>query len=822
LLTADAAGALPPALTRAIAACFEAKTPAVLESILGHTLAPFGLLLKLAVSDPVTRAWCWAGIGNTSRGRSGDWAVAPLAAVDAAHLLTLAKTLTAPELVWPAGAGAHAPRPTALVVPLDTKGERRGALAIAGPGLSATAVPLLEPFGALLGLAVEQVLQQTDPQLDHAHTALLLKAGQAIAEVTELDQVLQVICRQALRISGGVTAALLTPDADGAHLRCVMATGSHSDLLLGQRAPLASTAVGRAFGEQIELVVDAIGATPLGSVLGADAQRLQSGIYVGLQAQGRVNGVLGIWHTEPYFFGPRQERAVLQFAVNAAVALDNAGLHEAMRRSEERYRTLFQNALEIVMTLDLEGRLVSWNRAALQFLGVSPAELRGGVVKIDDLIMPQQAALMAALQARALEGHAVVPTEIEMRRPGGTTAFVELTVQLFQEGGQPQGVYLIGRDMTERRHLEAQVHQGEKLAALGQLVAGAAHELNNPLAVVLGTTQLLLRDPLAAAFGDDVRSIEAAAQRAKHIVKQMLTFARKHQEERGCVELAPLVERVLASLQPKLNEHAIVVERVLAADLPPIWGDVYQLEQVLDNLLHNAVHALAESHNPRRIRITAVPEGKLMRVSVADNGPGMAPQVLSRIFDPFFTTKAVGSGTGLGLSLVFGIVDKHGGSIRAESAPGQGAVFVVELPLSEQRSAPEVDPQSAAVVEGTILIVEDEFDVRLILGRALAQVGYHVEAVESAEAAIAELAANCYDLVITDMRMPGMSGRELFEQVRATQPDLRWVFVTGDTMIVSSETFLKQTGVPFLPKPFSLEELWTIVASSTARPAPSA
>jgi CheY-like chemotaxis protein len=190
--------------------------------------------------------------------------------------------------------------------------------------------------------------------------------------------------------------------------------------------------------------------------------------------------------------------------------------------------------------------------------------------------------------------------------------------------------------------------------------------------------------------------------------------------------------------------------------------------------------------------------------------------VLPRIFDPFFTTKEVGSGTGLGLSLVFGIVDKHGGSIRCESVHGQGATFIVELPAATA-AASEAAGLISSPTNSTILVVEDEYDVRLILERALSQYGYVVDAVPSGEAALAKTAEKHYDLIITDMRMPGMSGKELFERVRLTKPYLSWVFITGDTMSASSEAFLKQTGVPFLPKPFTLEELWDAVAASILR-----
>jgi two-component system NtrC family sensor kinase len=497
-------------------------------------------------------------------------------------------------------------------------------------------------------------------------------------------------------------------------------------------------------------------------------------------------------------------------------ALEKIQLYATIEQSAARYRDLYENANDFIGTMTMNGLFTSLNRAALQFLGYDEADVSH--LSLSDL-MPQNNArqpndVLNMLQSReAARG----VSELQVIRKNGSLAMLEIRSRVVFENDVPTAIHFIARDITERRQLEAQVRQGEKLAALGQLVAGAAHELNNPLAVVLGTTQLLLRDPLAMTFNEDVRNIEAAAQRAKHIVKQMLTFAREQEDVRAPVEVPLLINRVLQGMRLNFQRNAVQVSVTMAPDLPPIWGDAYQLEQVLDNLLHNAVQAIADGPRPsRRVGVEALTLGSMVQLRVSDTGPGILPHVLPRIFDPFFTTKEVGSGTGLGLSLVFGIVDKHGGSIRCESVHGQGATFIVELPAATV-AASEASGLISSPTNSTILVVEDEYDVRLILERALSQYGYVVDAVSSGEAALAKIAEKQYDLVITDMRMPGMSGKDLFERVRLTKPQLSWVFITGDTMSASSEAFLKQIGVPFLPKPFTLEELWDAVAASILR-----
>lgn len=993
-----------------------------------------------------------------------------------------------------------------IVLPLVAHGQLLGLIFLTSPHLQAADVELLQPFVQLFGLGLERLVQQVLISEDHQSTTLLLQANQALTAATKLNEVLRVICEQGLALTAGTTSAVLMPEPDGEHLRCIMAVGSYSDLLLGYRSKLKSSVSGLAFDKQHSYIVQTVQDEPQIDPIMKRLMPQYSGIFLPLLIQQRVVGVLAVGHPQSGYFNDQQTYGLTQFSVNAAIAIENAQLHESIRLSEERYRTLFQNALEIVLTLDLEGRIVAWNRAALQFLGVSPAELRGGTLSLYDLLTSATALRVREMQSQTLEGLPPLPVEIELQRPDGQPAVVEVTMQLFQEYGQPGGVYIIGRDMTERRRqqraltdqvaqltalhklstalnasldrdailqraaeaiahanrfecvgiylpypceqklsmvastgmhealashvrkvgpgtqlwetwqlgqvsttttsrlsplsqtlfgelgivshtfvplistsrvlgvlaigrvgseafadsdfqvlqtmaaqiaqsleniklyaaveqsaaryrdlyenandfigtlaidgrmlslnraaleffgysaddlprltlrdllppgersvaetleqlhqskmpanglelrvlrsdrstaiveirsrlvldgdeptaihfiardtterhqLESQVRQGEKLAALGQLVAGAAHELNNPLAVVLGTTQLLLRDPAAAHLNDDVRNIESAAQRAKHIVSQMLTFAREQEDVRGPVDVPLLIERVVQSSRTRLEQGQIALRVQVPSHIPAVWGDAYQLEQVLDNLLHNAAQALIDSSQPlRQISIIASTNDTRVRICVIDNGPGIAPQVLPRIFDPFFTTKEVGHGTGLGLSLVYGIVDKHGGTIYADSVVGQGATFTIELPAN-RTSAAHVAP---AVISGptnsTILVVEDEPDVRAVVERALSQHGYAVDAVDSAESALVRAGSKRYDLVITDLRMPGMSGKELFEQMQATQPQLNWVFITGDTMNTSSDVLLNQSGIPFLAKPFTLEELWDAVATS--------
>ncbi len=1091
------------ALSEAAAACLEQTGPQQALHCVQQALAPFGLAAWLALPPAASTAG-WQLLPQPAPALQQLFDAHPDAAPQLVAARIMHEALVTPgwldlapdlrrsedDLLHSIGALQW------VVLPLHSTGRILGVLLCWGPGLRRELLTALAPFGALLGTAFGRLLLTEGMQGD---AAALLRATQALTLPTDLDAMLRAVCEQATLLSGATTTALLVPQADDGALRCVMASGDGAELVLGRRRRLVDHIIGRLTRTQARLVIDdARQAVLLPPALRAHTP-LRSIALQTLYAQERLVGVLAVGHAAPRAFQPAQLQRLEQFAATAAVALENAQLQESLRRSEERYRTLFQNALEIVIALDLEGRIITCNRAALQFLRLSPAEVRGRALHIDEVLPAPAVAWVRSMQQRALLGGATQPAEIPLRAPHGSEAVIEMTLQLLQERGQPAGVYLIGRDITERhrqqerlsqqvaqltalhklslalsdslasqgllqraveaiaaaaqfavvaiylpqratlelsaasglssaaaqhagllalvrqvwqtghawlgttlevpawdgvawaleagaalalvplqaranygvllvgragqqafstaevrvvqtmaaqiaqalenmrlfraaeqsaaryrdlfenandfigtltadgrilalnraaleffgytaadlsrltlahllppqhaarvdevlellqhqavqaaqevemlradraiatieirtrllregdavvaihfiarditerRQLEAQVRQGEKLAALGQLVAGAAHELNNPLAVVLGAAQLLLHDPEATRFRDDLRTIEAAAQRARHIVRQMLTFARQHKEQPGSVDLALVVQRVVDGARLMLQRARVDLQVSIAPDLPPVRGDSYQLEQVLDNLLHNAVQALAQTPSTPQVRISVAPHGERVRLVVSDNGPGIAPEHRSRIFDPFFTTKEVGQGTGLGLSLVYAIVDQHGGTVQVESQPGQGATFIVELPTG----APQ--PQQPAIIltrgatRSAVLVVEDEPDVCQILQRALGQQGYLVETVQRAEVALRRLASEHYDLVITDLRMPGLSGQAFFEQARALYPQLKWIFITGDTMSSQSERFLQSSGMPYLSKPFSLDELWEAVATA--------
>jgi signal transduction histidine kinase/CheY-like chemotaxis protein len=383
-------------------------------------------------------------------------------------------------------------------------------------------------------------------------------------------------------------------------------------------------------------------------------------------------------------------------------------------------------------------------------------------------------------------------------------------------------------DVTSDRQAQSQMLQTEKMAALGQLVSGIAHELNNPLTAIMGYAQLLLGKGLTHAQRSEAERVFQEAERARRIVKNLLYFARENRAERTRVELNEIIERTLALRSYELRVEDIVVECDLAPHLPATLADPYQLQQVILNLLVNAEQALLEGRGRGHvwIRTRHIIEGVVNRtrdrivLEVADDGPGIPPEIASRVFDPFFTSKPSGVGTGLGLSIVYGIVHQHGGEVGFDNRPGGGARFVVDLPVietsAEPRSAVEsasgglsAVEQSQSAAPARILAVEDEPTVAQLIVDVLREQGHRVEAVLDGQEALRRLSRTPYDLIICDLRMPHFDGQALYQSLRRAGSPLlkRILFITGDVIAPQTREFLEPNGLPYLAKPFLVEEL---------------
>ena len=382
-------------------------------------------------------------------------------------------------------------------------------------------------------------------------------------------------------------------------------------------------------------------------------------------------------------------------------------------------------------------------------------------------------------------------------------------------------------EMATRQQAEAQVRQQqdalfqrEKLAAMGTLLASVAHELNNPLAVILMQADLLRADASHGPLVEYAMDITEAATRCERLVHQFLTLAHQHIPERTTVDLHALMADTLELLASALRVDTITVDLHLAADLPPLWADPHQLQQVLVNLVTNAQQALRDVESPRQLTLSTRwdPTCPVVTLEVTDSGPGIPPAIQARLFEPFFTTKPPGVGTGLGLSLCQGIIEGHGGSISVHSAPGQGTTFRVELPVSV---APDLtagsdgrDEIPATVPSCTILLVDDEPGIVKGLTLLLRRDGHTIDAAANGRLALERLQERAYDLILCDLRMPELDGPGLYRALeqRASPLCRRFIFLTGDTLSPEVATFFAQSGVSRLTKPFTAAEVRRAIA----------
>jgi two-component system NtrC family sensor kinase len=361
---------------------------------------------------------------------------------------------------------------------------------------------------------------------------------------------------------------------------------------------------------------------------------------------------------------------------------------------------------------------------------------------------------------------------------------------------------------------QAQLIQSEKLSAVGEFVAGVAHELNNPLTSVVGFAELMQQTEISEQHRRFLDMIVNSAHRCHKIVQGLLAFARQHKPERKPITVRSLIEATIGILQYQLRTSNIQVAMQLDPKAPRVLGDSHQLQQVFVNIINNARQAIEGYKSQGVIRIHSEVTEKGIRIIFQDDGPGISEENLPKIFNPFFTTKEVGKGTGLGLSLTYGIIKEHGGSIVVESKPGEGATFIVELPGLVESANPGtsfVARNQPGEFDGSgkrILVVDDEDLILELVREALRTNGCRLDLVHDGDAALHCLRQQDYDVTVCDWRMPGMNGQQLYEQVRSENPKAaaKFLFMTGDVMNEKTQQFLKQTGNVCLAKPFSMDD----------------
>jgi len=614
---------------------------------------------------------------------------------------------------------------------------------------------------------------------------------------------------------------------------------------------------------------------------------IRSWIGVPLVVKERVIGYLTLDHSQVEAYTKEDAQIAETFARQVAVAIENARLYTETRRWAEEeaalntvataassslnLQTMLNHALDVVQKLFdvdvVEVRLLAESGEALRVAArrsrparagdmpppspldenyaaqslrenrpvvateaeAAPADHEGRKESIAAVPLRSKERLLGSMSLISYTSRQFTPREISLME--AISNQLSLTIEnarLYErlkesEARKTSLLHELEKSLQELRQAQAKLVQSEKLAAIGQLVSGVAHELNNPLTSIIGYAQLLQSAELDPTVKADLDRIVEQAQRSARIVRNLLTFGRQYKPERRLADINRLIEETLDLVKYQLNMNQIVVERRLSEQIPPLLVDPHQLQQVWLNLIQNAQQAMSEAGGGGvlRVRSFVTNEGKV-RVEFTDSGPGIAPEALEKIFDPFFTTKPVGKGTGLGLSICYGIIQEHEGQIWAENNPEGGATFVVELPIRQEEAlwlqsfeatpATEVQSEQAEEqlpTEARILVVDDEPTILELVKRLLTRQGYQVETVNDGSQALERVSQSDYDVILLDMLMPQKGGIDTYKEMVALRPELasRIIFATGDMAAENTRTFLMETRLPCLAKPFDLNEI---------------
>jgi PAS domain S-box-containing protein len=517
----------------------------------------------------------------------------------------------------------------------------------------------------------------------------------------------------------------------------------------------------------------------------------------------------------------------LQRRAQKALAMSEA----AARESSEAMQSVIDVAPQAILTVDLDWRVTRWNVAAQRLFGWSAAEVLGAPVPY---IPEEEHSASEALRRRVEHDERTGLQEVvRVRKDGTRVPVLVATAVLRDRRGAATGYIAVITDLSERKALEEQLRQSQKMEAIGRLAGGIAHDFNNILTIITATTGLLMAEEHSDEYRRDLNEILTAATRASALTRQLLTFSRQ-----GVVQLESLrINGVIRSIAPMLRRLLranIEFSMHLAEDLGLVSADASQLEQVIMNLAVNAADAMPDGGSleiaTRQTHIdaadaerTGLAAGGWVELTVRDTGVGMDASTLSRIFEPFFTTKDVGKGTGLGLATVYAVVAQLGGRVFATSAPGKGATFTIQLPCDAHAQEPvRVDattPQATdATRPSTVLLVEDEEPVRILLKRMLERQGFVVlDAPDGTAAlAIAQRSDVRLDVVVTDIMMPGMTGRALADRLSEMFPGLLVIFISGYADENVRERGLVDPTHLFLQKPFTAQDLVRMIRGALA------
>ncbi len=648
----------------------------------------------------------------------------------------------------------------------------------------------------------DQLATQVDRRISELFS--LQELSYVLSQSIQLDRIADHVAKYAARFLQADGAIVVL--AEGELLRVVAATGT-LEPLLGEISDGSDSLIARAIArDRIEVADDA--ATPAVRLFAG--MMVRSAAVAPLRAPGTTMGALAVADRQGGRLSAEDLWLFSTVATNASVVMTNSRLYEMVRRSEAEWETAFNALTEGIAVVGAEGNVLRSNQALAAIAELPQSELVGR--NFAAMISGASEAVTGLIEA-AYRGERTAPLVV---RQETSQKVLRLTAAPLADAERGTVVILV-EDVTEQRILEAQIIQNDKMASIGQLVSGVAHELNNPLTSIAGLAELLLeRPPHPELPREHLRVIFDQAERAGRIVRNLLTFARKGVPEKTAVDLHDVIVRTSLLIMYELHLHGIELESDLSPEPTIVLGDRYELQQVLLNLVTNAVQAVSglPPEKPRQITLsTRRTEGQAI-LRVCDSGPGVPQHLVPYLFTPFFTTKAPGEGTGLGLSLSYGLVKAHGGVLEYEASPGGGAEFRVTLPLFDSE-LPEPAPAPVRAENGRparrrILVVDEDPSVHRLLNALFTPEGHAVEAVRTGEQGLRLAREHDFDLIIADVRVPAgpaeLFARALLDACPAACGRLVVAFAAGEDLPAP----LAEHRIRYVRKPFNLRDLKTV------------
>jgi two-component system NtrC family sensor kinase len=636
----------------------------------------------------------------------------------------------------------------------------------------------------------DEMALQLERRLNELFT--LQELSYVLSESLQLDHIVDQVARYARRFlqAEGSIVALLEEGGDS--LKVISADGTLRALKGHTIAETENTLIMQAIARE-RLESAEAGAVPVD----IEGIAVRSAAAIPLRAHGVTMGTLVVADRKHGGFTAEDFQLFSTVATHAAVVLANSRFFEMIRRSKEEWETTFNALTESIAVVSADGKVIRANHALGRLLGAPTPSLLGQ--SFGDTAVGQSEAARD-LVAEARKGARTSPVITRSER---LDRVLRLTAAPLPDAGDRNSVVVLIEDVTEQRKLEAQLIQNEKLAAVGQLVSGVAHELNNPLTSIAGLSEFLVEQSRPDARDrEHLRIIHEQAERAGRIVRDLLTFARKGGHEKIRVEVNDLVARTSALLSYDLKLRGIDFEQRIDSASPAVLADPYEMQQVMLNLLTNAMHALGdlEPERPRTLLVSTQSGEGEVRVLVEDSGHGIQPDLLPQLFTPFFTTKEPGRGTGLGLSISYGIIEAHGGRLSHSGSELGGACFQLVLPAYED--AVEADTRTSEV-QRSVLLVDNDVSVHRVVSALFASDGYLVDTARTGAQGLKLASTREYDLVIAEARAVADPGVLFLRALVTVRPRYR------ERMIIATDVtpMPGRDGIPTVTKPFNLREL---------------